>query len=229
MLLGQPASLSVPTTATAKTPPPSSTSHQQQVRIRTVIGTRYDQHTLLATHLINTTYQHTLSTQPTNKYYPPTLQQQPQIPQLVLGMGERTRSGLTESPTTLDSPVRMKPTLTSLPSSEAGASTGGGGNKLHPVILSPEKGDTVLYGSPTKSVTTGNPHEENDAPYFKSTPKGNRRVVKRGTTSIERYADRNVTVRRSRMMMCHLDHSVACCIHILTSLPYYYATLIHSS
>ena len=137
--------------------------------------------------MLSTHPQPTLSTHPLNPRHPHTTNQPPpQVPQLALGMGERTRSGLTESPTTLDSPVRMKPTV-SLPPSDSM------GTKLHPVI-SPELGDTdtVLYGSPTKSTTN---HQETDEAYFqKSTPKGNRRVVKRGTTSIERYADRNVTV-----------------------------------
>jgi len=127
-----------------------------------------------------------------------TIYQPPQIPQLALGIGVRTRSGLTDSPTTLDSPIRTKPTSL-LPSSDGVA-----GNKLHPVILSPEKSDTVLFGSPINKSTPN--QEELDEQYNqKSTPKGNRRVVKRGTTSIERYADRNVTVRIIYISTHHLS------------------------
>ena len=123
-------------------------------------------------------------------------------------MGERTRSGLTDSPTTLDSPIRTKPTSL-LPSTDGGA-----GNKLHPIILSPEKSDTVLFGSPTNKSTPN--HEELDEQYYqKSTPKGNRRVVKRGTTSIERYADRNVTVRMIDNSN-HLLHSLTTTLLALT-------------
>jgi len=103
----------------------------------------------------------------------------------------RSNSELTESPTTtvMDSPMRIKPTPAPMQMSQA---------KM--VVLSTPLDSTPLSGAAatvnsmgSTASSHGSIHTDLDDPARWQQPaaKGRRKVVKRGTTSIEQYADRH--------------------------------------
>lgn len=115
------------------------------------------------------------------------------VPQLVLGLA-RSSSGLTESPTTLDSPMRLKPTAVALPTTA----------KTHVLLSSPSAptphaphAHAVVTDTPKRKDFDYHPADagekflqDDDSPYRKvETRSNNRRVVKRGTTPIDRYGE----------------------------------------
>ena len=114
------------------------------------------------------------------------------VPQLVLGLA-RSSSGLTESPTTLDSPMRLKPTAIALPTT----------TKTHALLSSPgapthaPHAHAMVTDTPQRKDFDYHPADagekflhEDDTPYRKvETKSNNRKVVKRGTTPIERYGE----------------------------------------